>query len=326
MRANEIAAAHIAQGSSVTYRSQSVRRSVPSAAAVWRIATISACAVGSRSANVRLPACAMRSPSCTMTQPIGTSPVAAAAWASSSARSMKVCVGMARRGSLTLLSRRDHSREPNERANERTNQPTGAGRTHRQGDGARGPCLAPRGGGVDRRRARRRQRRGDRLARAQRDRTGSHHGRRRAAARARAHAAFPLPQARGPGDEPRRSGRTARPSSRPCRPDCRAWSASGGSISTPKGCFCSPTMAGSRASSNCRRPAGCGVTGCGRSAACCSPRSTGCATASPSTASATARSRPRWTASRAATSGSPLPCARARTARSRTCSVTSASR
>ena len=87
-----------------------------------------------------------------------------------------------------------------------------------------------------------------------------------------------------------------------CR-TCRAWSASGGSISTPRDCCCSPTTAGSRARSNCRRPAGCGAIACARTAGCSRPRSTGCAAASPSTASATVRSRRRSTASRAAMSG-----------------------
>ena len=52
-------------------------------------------------------------------------------------------------------------------------------------------------------------------------------------------------------------------------------------------------------------------------------RSTGCAAASRSTASAMARSRRRSIASRAPMSGSRLPCARARTARSGTCSAIS---
>ena len=51
--------------------------------------------------------------------------------------------------------------------------------------------------------------------------------------------------------------------------------------------------------------------------------STGCAAASPSTASATGDRGHGSIASRAAMSGSPSPCARARTARSRTCSATS---
>ena len=58
-------------------------------AAAARIASISQWAVGSRSASVRLPARAITSPSRTITQPIGTSPAAPAARASSSARSMK---------------------------------------------------------------------------------------------------------------------------------------------------------------------------------------------------------------------------------------------
>ena len=45
--ATEMAAAHIAQGSSVTHKVHSSRRDVPSVAAAARIASISACAVGS---------------------------------------------------------------------------------------------------------------------------------------------------------------------------------------------------------------------------------------------------------------------------------------
>src|SRR4029077_16669234 len=62
------------------------------ASAARRIATISACAVGSRSARVRLPASATRSPSHTITQPIGTSPASAAARACANAISMKLRV------------------------------------------------------------------------------------------------------------------------------------------------------------------------------------------------------------------------------------------
>src|SRR5437660_1504278 len=57
--------------------------------AAARIATISAWAVGSRSASVRLPAEATIAPSRTITQPTGTSPALFAFRASSSARSMK---------------------------------------------------------------------------------------------------------------------------------------------------------------------------------------------------------------------------------------------
>src|SRR5882672_6724917 len=68
--------------------SQSTSRSEPSPAAAWRMASISAWAVGSRSRRVRLPARPTASPSRRMTQPTGTSPAAAAARASASARSM----------------------------------------------------------------------------------------------------------------------------------------------------------------------------------------------------------------------------------------------
>ena len=88
-RAKEIAAAHIGQGSSVTQRSQPASRSEPSLAAASRIARSSACAVGSDSSRVRLPAAATMAPSFTMIAPTGTSPRAPAARASSSARAMK---------------------------------------------------------------------------------------------------------------------------------------------------------------------------------------------------------------------------------------------
>src|SRR3990172_11819786 len=84
-----MAAAHMAQGSSVTYRSQPVSRSLPSLAHAARIARSSAWAVGSRRASVRLPARASTSPSAlTTTAPIGTSPRSRASSASASARSM----------------------------------------------------------------------------------------------------------------------------------------------------------------------------------------------------------------------------------------------
>ena len=67
---------------------------------------------------------------------------------------------------------------------------------------------------MDRGRAGRGQRRGDRLAGAQRDRGGPHRGRRAAAAGARAHAALSLSQAARPGDDARRSRQAGRPSSR----------------------------------------------------------------------------------------------------------------
>src|SRR5260370_527511 len=89
MRAKEIAWAHIGQGSSVTKRSHSTSRGAPSLADAARIASISAWAVGSLVASVRLPASASRSPDGpTSTAPIGPSPRSAAARACASARSM----------------------------------------------------------------------------------------------------------------------------------------------------------------------------------------------------------------------------------------------
>src|SRR4051812_38454884 len=68
--------------------SQSTSRSEPRLAAAWRMASISAWAVGSRSRRVRLPARPTTSPSRRMTQPTGTSPAATAARACAKARSM----------------------------------------------------------------------------------------------------------------------------------------------------------------------------------------------------------------------------------------------
>src|SRR4051794_10146446 len=85
MRARAIAPAHMAQGSSVTQRSQSSSREVPSAAAAARSATISAWAVGSAPSRMRLRAEATSAPARVTTAPTGTSPAAAAARASSSA-------------------------------------------------------------------------------------------------------------------------------------------------------------------------------------------------------------------------------------------------
>jgi pseudouridine synthase len=62
---------------------------VPPPAAAARTASISACAVGSWSESVRLCARAITARSRTTTQPIGTSPSAAAVRASANARSMK---------------------------------------------------------------------------------------------------------------------------------------------------------------------------------------------------------------------------------------------
>ena len=72
------------------------RRGAPSrvAAQAWRITSISACAVGSRSRSVRLPAAAMISPLRISAAPTGTSPAAAAA---------RACSKAALKGSLPLI-------------------------------------------------------------------------------------------------------------------------------------------------------------------------------------------------------------------------------
>src|SRR3954471_4053849 len=88
MRASAIAPAHIAQGSRVTQRSHSSSRAVPSASAAVRSATISAWAVGSTPSRIRLRAVETTAPERVTTAPTGTSPAAAAARASSSARRM----------------------------------------------------------------------------------------------------------------------------------------------------------------------------------------------------------------------------------------------
>jgi large subunit ribosomal protein L28 len=81
-----IAPAHIAQGSRVTHRSQSSSREVPSAAAAARIATISACAVGSAVWRIALADVATTCSPRITTAPTGTSPDLAASAARSSAR------------------------------------------------------------------------------------------------------------------------------------------------------------------------------------------------------------------------------------------------
>src|SRR4030095_2676377 len=86
MRASEMAAAHMAQGSSVTHNSQPSRRGLPRLAAAWRVTTISAWAVGSSSPRIALRASAMTSPLQVTTAPTGTSPASAACAARSSAR------------------------------------------------------------------------------------------------------------------------------------------------------------------------------------------------------------------------------------------------
>src|SRR5438270_8942184 len=85
-RAIEIAAAHIAQGSSVTHSVQSSSREVPSLTAAARIAAISACAVGSLDPRMALRVSATISSPLVTTAPTGTSPAAAASAARSSAR------------------------------------------------------------------------------------------------------------------------------------------------------------------------------------------------------------------------------------------------
>ena len=229
-----------------------------------RIAMISACAVGSRSASVRLPARARTSPSRTTTQPTGTSPPLAGgaglvqrhihetmSWSHCRARLCRhpVFIHLDERGLM-------------EAAMTNRAQTTQIRRTHRQGDRPRRTRLAPRGGAVDRGRTRRRQRRGDRLACAQCQRAGPRHRRRRAAAGARAHAAVPLSQAARADDHACRSAGPAdhlpAPAGRPAAPDQRR-----PARLQHRGPACSsPTTARWRACSNCRRPAGCGATAC----------------------------------------------------------------
>ncbi len=57
-----MAAAHMVQGSNVTYRSRPGMRCVPAFSQASRMARISAWAVGSFSSRVRLPARAMMAP------------------------------------------------------------------------------------------------------------------------------------------------------------------------------------------------------------------------------------------------------------------------
>src|SRR5438477_12297300 len=83
--ASTIAPAHWTHGSSVTYRAQSVRRSVWRCRSACCTASSSAWAVGSRRATVSLCARATMTPSRSTTAPTGTSPVDAARRASSSA-------------------------------------------------------------------------------------------------------------------------------------------------------------------------------------------------------------------------------------------------
>jgi len=70
----DAAAAHIAQGSSVTHRVQPSSRGCPIASAAARIATISAWAVGSNEPRIAFLASATISSPRVMTAPTGTSP------------------------------------------------------------------------------------------------------------------------------------------------------------------------------------------------------------------------------------------------------------
>src|SRR5947199_636323 len=80
---------HITHGSTVTYKVVFERRWLPIACAAARRARTSACAVGSCSATLALPARASRRSPTTTTAPIGTSPRAPAAAASRIASSIQ---------------------------------------------------------------------------------------------------------------------------------------------------------------------------------------------------------------------------------------------
>ena len=90
MRANEIAVAHIGQGSRVTKRSQFLRRGVANFRDVSLMTTISAWAVGSLSDTIQFPLDAKTSPLklSIITAPTGTSPRSAALDASIKANFM----------------------------------------------------------------------------------------------------------------------------------------------------------------------------------------------------------------------------------------------
>src|SRR5215472_3842749 len=222
MRANDIAAAHMAQGSNVTYRSQSVSLSLPSAAVAARMATSSAWAVGSRSATVRLPARAITVSPRTIAQPTGTSPRASAARASSRAMAINEgraivspsCPALCRASTSLYTFRqegvdgRDKRGHDEEFAHVRQEPLTNPRRTDRQSDRARGARLPARGGNLDHGRSRFRQRSRHFVARTQRETVRSHHGRWHAVAAARTHAAFPLSQAGRTDDDPFRPGGT----------------------------------------------------------------------------------------------------------------------
>ena len=80
--AQQRAAAHMGQGSTVTYKVQSLRYLPPIASVAAVRAIIYAWAVGSERRSVMLWPRAMMRPRHTMTAPMGTSPSARAAWAS----------------------------------------------------------------------------------------------------------------------------------------------------------------------------------------------------------------------------------------------------
>src|SRR4051812_9877299 len=88
-RASTIAPAHIAQGSRVTYMTESRTRHDSTARAASRRAMISACAVGSCRNSRSLRPTPMTSPSRTTTAPIGTSSCSSARSASRRASRMK---------------------------------------------------------------------------------------------------------------------------------------------------------------------------------------------------------------------------------------------
>ena len=91
MRAKDIAAAHIAQGSKVTYSVVSGIRCVFACPHASRIASISACAVGSFSVRVLLDALAMMlCLASVIIAPTGTSSYSIAYFASSNARCMNI--------------------------------------------------------------------------------------------------------------------------------------------------------------------------------------------------------------------------------------------
>ena len=200
-------------------------------------------------------------------------------------------------------------------------------RAHRQGDGAGGPRLAPRGGGLDRGGARFGQRRDHHVARAQREavRTASASTASRcrsASARgcscSTSRAAWSPPRADTHGRPTifgaLPEGPAAADQRRPARPEHRgAAAAHQRRRARPRAGAAGDRLAAALPRARLRQ---------GDAA----PARRTARTASRSTASATARSKRRSTASRARTSGSRSRCARARTARSATCCARSACR